>query len=169
MGVWECPNFGPGVPKKRQNDPKWKKGRPKRCKLTKIWLSVGSKWLGCMECSNKDLLSPFNAIIGIEMQRESKGCQDYWIHFSSWQSLSGHFNNFCINSLQKRCPHSWVLLLVLSQDLLSQHLILIQPFWITWVLKVRFRPFWSFFGVHGQKFGTTPHSQLKLNLNLDVQ
>ena len=35
-----------------------------------------------MECSKKDLLPPFNAIIRIEMQRESKGCLDYWINFA---------------------------------------------------------------------------------------
>ena len=29
--------------------------------------------MACMECSNKDLLPPFNAIIGIEMQRNPKG------------------------------------------------------------------------------------------------
>ena len=72
--------------------------RPKRAKMSQKWppiltrdfwarrspkgpnwqksdfeLSGGSKWLACMECSNKDLLPPFNAIIGIEMQRNPKG------------------------------------------------------------------------------------------------
>ena len=102
------------------------------------------------------------------MQKESKGCLDYWINFAP-----GH--HFQVTSITfasiafKEVSHSQVLLLVLSQDLLSQHLILIQPFWTTRVLKVRFWPFWSFLGIHGQKFGTTPHSELKLNLNLDVQ
>ena len=122
--------------------------------LTLNFLLVQNGWLAWNV--QKRIFVPFNAIIGIEMQRESKTCQDCWIHFSSWPSLSGHVNNFCINSLQKRCPHSRVLLVELSQDLLSQHIILIQPFW-------------SFLGVNGQNFWTTLHSQLKLNLNLDVQ
>ena len=104
-----APHFDPGL-----QGPNWQK--------SDFELFGGSKWLACMECSEKDVLRPFNAIIGIEMQRESRGCQDYWIHFSSWPSLSGHLNNLCINSLQKGCPHSRVLLVVLSQDILSQHL-----------------------------------------------
>ena len=113
--------------------------------------------MACMECSKKDLLRPFNAIIGIEMQRESKGRQDYWIHLRSWPSLSGHLNNFCINSLQKRCPHSRVLLVVLSQDLLSQHLMSTRSQILAisgtfWLLFGFFVHFWAILVLFGRSW-----------------
>ena len=99
------------------------------------------------------------------MQRESRGCQDYWIHFSSWPSLSGHLNNLCINSLQKGCPHSRVLLVVLSQDLLSQHLMSTRSqilaisgtFWLLFGFFVHFWAILVLFGRSWVKIGDWGH------------
>ena len=129
LGVWDCPNFDPGVPNKSQNGPPfWPRtpapGAPLKGQidknLTLNFLVVRNVWLAWNV--QKRIYCPLQSH---NWDRNAKRIQRVSGLLDTFLApgLSGHLNNFCVNS-----PHSRVLLVVLSQYLLSQHLILIQPF-----------------------------------------